>query len=162
MGDDLVAVLLNPPAVSTGSRSRNAVNRTACMLGFERVVIVNLCAVPTPTVAQLNFLGRAAWESARPELEVALAGAGAVLAGWGVAGLTGPARGLLVDQVDWVSVRAARVGINAFWMVGGERRHPSRWHQYVSDKYGRTSGGTFDDRIRQVLVPVPHQRAGTV
>jgi hypothetical protein len=44
-------------------------------------------------------------------------------------------------------------------MLGGEPRHPSRWHQYVSDKYGRTSGGTFEERIKQVLVAVPLARA---
>lgn len=46
-------------------------------------------------------------------------------------------------------------GITAFWMVGGEPRHPSRWHQFVSDKHGRTTGGTFEERLVQVLVEVP-------
>lgn len=117
--------------------------------------MTNLCAVPTPSVVELNALGRDAWDLARVDLEAALTGASAVLAGWGVAGLTGDARRLMRDQVAWLTERAPEGGIAAFWMVGGSPRHPSRWHQYVSDKYGRTNGGSFEERIRQVLVAVP-------
>ena len=151
---DLVAVLLNPPATSTGTRSRQAVARAASALGYERAVMKNLCAVPTPSVVELNALGRDAWDLAQADLEAALKGARAVLAGWGVAGLTGDARRSMRDQVAWLTVRAQEGGIAAFWMVGGSPRHPSRWHQYVSDKYGRTDGGSFEERIRQVLVAV--------
>ena len=124
-------------------------------------MIVNLCAAPTQTVVQLNDLGRDAWEEARGELDEALTGASAILAGWGVAGLTGDARQLMAAQVDWLADRAQDAGLNTFWMVGGKPRHPSRWHQYVSDKYGRTSGGSFDDRIRQVLVSAPIRQTGS-
>lgn len=148
-------MLLNPPATSTGTRSRNAVTHAARVLGFDRVVIANLCAVATPTVVQLGDIGRGAWEEAQSDLDVALVGAGAVLAGWGVSGLSGDARRWMDSQVDWLTMRAQGAGIDAFWMVGGKPRHPSRWHQYVSDKYGRTTGGTFEQRIEQVLVQVP-------
>jgi hypothetical protein len=96
-------------------------------------------------------LEKAAWTAARRDLILALDGADAILAGWGVSGLTGDARRLLDEQVGWLQARAQQSGIDGFWMVGGQPRHPSRWHQYVSDKYGRTSGGPFDARIAQAL-----------
>lgn len=136
-------------------RSRNAVAKAAGALGHEGAVIANLCAVPTPSVVEVNALGRDAWDQAQKDLEVAIADAGIVIAAWGVAGLTGEARRLRLAQVNWLSARALQNGITSFWMVGREPRHPSRWHQYVSDKYGRTAGGTFEERIRQVLVEIP-------
>lgn len=151
----LVAVLLNPPAFSAGARSRNAVSRAASALGFDSAVIANLCRVPTPSIMEINTLGRDAWDQARADLEAAVSKASAVLAGWGVAGLTGAPRRWRHAQVGWLTERARESGIESFWMVGAEPRHPSRWHQYVSDKYGRTSGGTFEQRIAQVLVEMP-------
>jgi hypothetical protein len=38
------------------------------------------------------------------------------------------------------------------WTVGGESRHPSRWHQYVSDKHARAGSGEFAERLKSVLV----------
>ena len=151
----LVAVLLNPPATTAGTRSRNAVARAASVLGYDRAVMANLCAVATPSVVELNDHGRDGWDRARAELESALTGADALLAGWGVAGLTGDAGRWMRAQVEWLSERAVASGISRLWMVGGEPRHPSRWHQYVSDKHGRTAGGTFEERLAQVLVEVP-------
>jgi hypothetical protein len=124
-------------------------------LGYEHVRIANLCAASTPTVVELSTLDPESWKQARPDLQDALAGANALLAGWGIAGVTGQARRLLMDQIDWLYHEATTVGIGEMWMVGGEPRHPSRWHQYVSDKYGRTDGGTADQRLRQVLTAVP-------
>jgi hypothetical protein len=118
--------------------------------------MTNLCAVPTPSVVELNTLGRDAWDLARVDLEAALTGASAVLAGWGVSGLTGDARGLMQAQVDWLTERARERGIDEFWMVGGEPRHPSRWHQFLSDRYGRTSGGSLEERLAQTLSKVPN------
>lgn len=117
--------------------------------------MTNLCAVPTPTVVELNHVGRDGWDRAQAELEAVLDGASAVLACWGIGGLTGDAKRWMHAQVEWLSERAYDRGIAASWMVGGQPRHPSRWHQYVSDKYGRTSGGTFEERIAQVLVEAP-------
>ena len=151
----LVGVLLNPPATSTGTRSRNAVARAAGVLGYEKSTLTNMCAVPTSSVAQVNALDPSAWELARHELNTALSEASAVLAGWGVSGLSGSSLRLMQAQVRWLAESARQRGIGAFWMVGGEPRHPSRWHQYVADKYARTSGGTFEERLAQVLVAVP-------
>lgn len=130
----------------------------AHVLGYDRATIVNLCAVPTPTVVELSQIGVDAWQAARPDLEVAIGAAAAVLAGWGVSGLTGGARKLRDEQVRWLRTRAQEREIKGFWMVGGEPRHPSRWHQYVSDKYRRTDGGNFGDRLGQVLAHVPLER----
>ena len=153
----LLAVLLNPPARTAGVRSRNAVTRAARVLGHDRVVFANLCAIATPTVVELNGLGCEGWDLARSELEPLLAETSAVIAGWGVAGLVGEAARRMREQVAWLSRRAGDAGIRGLWMVGGEPRHPSRWHQYVSDKYGRTTGGTFEERIAQVMSLVPLQ-----
>lgn len=151
----LVAVLLNPPATTAGTRSRNAVARAANVLGYDCAVMANLCTVATPSVVELNRQGRHGWDLARDQMEATLDGADAMLAGWGVAGLSGDAGRWMRAQVAWLSDRALERGISKIWMVGGEPRHPSRWHQYVSDKYGRTAGGTFEERIAQVLVAVP-------
>jgi hypothetical protein len=117
--------------------------------------MTNLCAVSTRSVVEINALDREAWDRARADLQFAIAGASAVLAGWGISGLGGEARGWMRAQVEWLTECAEVSGIDAFWMVGGRPRHPSRWHQYVSDKYGRTTGGRFEQRIAQVLVEVP-------
>lgn len=154
-GKELVALLLNPPAVSSGARTRNAVSRAAAVLGFEHVTISNLCAAPTRSVVELVSVGSDAWDQARLDLECALGRADAVLGGWGVATLTGDARYLLREQVTWLHDRTHVLGIDTIWMVGGEPRHPSRWHQYLSDKHGRTAGGSFDERLGQALLQVP-------
>lgn len=148
-------MLLNPPGRSTGARTRNAVSRAARVLGYDHVTITNLCAVPTRSVVELNNLGHDAWELARGDLEAGLSSTDAILAGWGIAGVAGEARRSLCAQVAWLQEVALAKGIESFWMIGGEPRHPSRWHQYVADKYQRTSGGSFEERIRQVLVAVP-------
>lgn len=151
----MVAILINPPGRTTGTRSRNAVSCAATVLDYDEVRIANLCAVPTPTVVDLNALSPEGWEHARPDLADALSNADGLLAGWGVAGVTGQARRHLIDQVDWLYAHAEAVGINSIWMVGGQPRHPSRWHQFVSDKHGRTTGGTMNQRLREVLTAVP-------
>ena len=125
------------------------------MLGYDGAVMVNLCAVATPSVLELNGQGREGWDVARGELEAALVRADCLLAGWGVTRLTGEAGLWMRGQVEWLFERAVECGLSRLWMVGGEPRHPSRWHQYVSDKHGRTAGGTFEERIAQVLVGVP-------
>ena len=94
------------------------------------------------------------WLSARRELSSALGRATGVLGGWGVAGLTGDALQDQNEQVAWLRLEAIQAGVSTIWMVGGEPRHPSRWHQFVSDKYGRTKGGSFEERLDQVLKSV--------
>jgi hypothetical protein len=157
-----VAVLLNPPERTSGVRSRNAVARAAAVLGYGEVRVVNLCAEPTASVADLHRVDRDSWERARSELGRALMDATAVLGAWGVAGIAGQTRRDLQAQIDWLYDQALQVGIDRVWMLGGEPRHPSRWHQYVSDKYKRTTSGSFEERLAQVLVALPIRRATSV
>lgn len=155
-GRRLVAILLNPPHSTTGNRSRNAVSRVGRVLGYTSVEIANLNLTPTISVVELGLSQTAEeWTRARPRLTRALESADGLLAGWGVARLAGSAQRDRDAQVDWLRSEAGRVGFTSIWMVGGEPRHPSRWHQYVSDKYQRTTGGTFEQRLSQVLVEMP-------
>lgn len=154
----MLAVLLNPPARTAGVRTRNAVRLAGELLGFGSTEIVNLTSAPTPTVLELNELPRDGWLDARVALAAGLRRAEAVLGGWGTTGLTGAAREARSIQIDWFVGQARKTGIEEMWTVGGRARHPSRWHQYMSDKYGRTSGGSFPDRLRQVLVRTPFEQ----
>lgn len=152
----LLAVLLNPPGSSSGTRTRNAVERAGQVLGYDHVKIANLCTAATPTVVELNDPDHQhGWSAAREELARSVREASGMLAGWGVAGLSGNARRACRDQVGWLCREAASAGIDRVWMVGGEARHPSRWHQYVSDRHGRTTGGSFEVRLTQVLQTAP-------
>jgi hypothetical protein len=154
-GTTLVAVLLNPPSSTTGIRTRQAVDRARMVLGYEEVRIFNLFMDATPTVAELNASVAHPCPCARRRLRSALAEDSALLGAWGISGLTGEARIARDCQLTWLVKQAKAVGIHDIWMVGGEPRHPSRWHQYVSDKYGRTSGGPSDARLAEALVAVP-------
>jgi hypothetical protein len=152
----LVAVLLNRPQSSSGARTRNAVAAAAQILGYRSVEVVNLYSEATSSMTELNLSATIdGWLEAREELADALARATGLLGGWGVAGLSGRTLRDQNKQVEWLRAEAVRAGISNIWMVGGEPRHPSRWHQFVSDKYSRTTGGTFEERIDQVLESVP-------
>jgi len=155
----LLAVLLNPPSSTTGVRTRNAVNLAGKVLGFQRTEIVNLVATATPTVLELNDQPLDAWLDARPHLSEGLRIASSLLAGWGTTGLSGAARAARANQVDWLLDEAADAGIDGLWTVGGRPRHPSRWHQYVSDRHGRTTDGSFAQRLGQVLTKLPLESA---
>lgn len=152
----LAAILLNPPESTTGNRSRNAVSRASRILGYRSVEVANLNVKPTISVVELGTsLTSEGWIGARPRLTNALRSADGLLAGWGIAKLAGSAQRDRDIQVAWLRAEAIRLGFTTIWMVGGEPRHPSRWHQYISDKYERTAGGTFEERLGQVLVKVP-------
>ncbi len=151
----LLAVLLNPPGATTGVRTRNAVRAAAEVLGFDSTEIVNLTSTPTQTVLELNHGGMRGWLEARVDLAAGLRRADGLLGGWGITGLLGDARSARASQVEWLVDQARSCGFTQMWTVGGLPRHPSRWHQYVADKYGRTSGGPFVERLSQVLVATP-------
>lgn len=155
----LLAVLLNPPQTTSGVRTRRAVERAGRVLGYDGVTIVNLCPENTRSVVELN--GTALTEhglaTARDEIRDNLRSASGLLGAWGVSGLSGPARRAREEQVSWLYAQAWESGVTHAWMVGGQPRHPSRWHQYVSDRYRRTPGGGFAERLQSVLVAVPIQ-----
>lgn len=149
----LLAVLLNPPSASTGARSLGAVRRATGALGFVCFEVANLFAEPTPTVVELNAVSpvSASWPTVRDALSDQLRTAGGVLAAWGVSGVSGNVKRERDYRAVWTLAEAERLGHHRVWTLAGEARHPSRWHQYVADKYGRCSGGTFEERLGQVL-----------
>jgi len=151
----LVAVLLNPPLTTSGVRTILAVDRASAVLGYESVRVVNLFAEATPTVAELNARITRPCSRARPNLRQALKDADGLLGAWGVSGLTGQAREAKQRQLRWFFQQATAADFSHIWMVGGEPRHPSRWHQYLSDKYRRTGGGSFTARLEEALSSVP-------
>jgi hypothetical protein len=153
----LCAVLASPPCTG-GDRTRKALSVAARLLGCEHTIIVNLLGVPTQDVPAMSVLGADAepWLAARPALTAGLKRGDIVLAGWGVSSLTGAARQHQRDQVHWVAQEARALGHETAWAVGGRPHHPSRWHQYVSDRHGRTPAHLApEDRLRHVLVRSP-------
>jgi hypothetical protein len=148
----LCAVVLNPPSTN-GSRTNRCLRLAADIIGCRHLVIVNLFSRPTPSLTEINMIGTArdGWLDARDDIDKGLERSQAVLAAWGVGGLTGSARVNQFEQIQWLTGRLARFGHDEIWTLNGETRHPSRWHQYVSDKHGRTEGGVLRDRLGQVL-----------
>lgn len=152
----LVVVLASPPTTS-GVRTLNRVQDAADVLGAAEVVVTNLHAHAADDLPQLSAVAAdsGGWLAARPELTAALASSDSVLAAWGLHQLSGRARGHHRDQLSWLAAQAAASGHVEAWCVGGQPRHPSRWHQYVSDRHGRTEPGDFQARLSQVLVRCP-------
>lgn len=151
-GRSLAAVLLNPPSQSSGNRTVGAVHSASRVLGFQTVEIVNLCFLPSRSVVDLAAtVADSDWVRARPGLERALCESDGLLLAWGVSGWAGSPRLGLASQINWFLTTAQAHGHRSCWMVGGQPRHPSRWHQYVSDKHGRTPGGSPENRLRYVL-----------
>ncbi|MCW2599496.1 MAG: hypothetical protein JWM02_1325 [Frankiales bacterium] len=150
----LCAVLASPPLTS-GGRTRGALALAADLLGCDIVRIVNLLALPTRDLPEMSEVGAegGAWEAGRPELLAGLQAGDALLAAWGVSALTGAARVHHRSQVAWLVDAAAEVGCDRVWTVGPQPRHPSRWHQYVSDRHRRTStAATTAERLGEVLL----------
>ena len=147
----LLAVLANP-TLSPESRSVGRVRLAARILGFEQVRIANLFALPSSSSKEIAVLGQDAhgWELARPALVDGLVTCDQVLLGFGTIPVTGVARRYLEQQLYWFADELRESDHREVWQVG-DARHPSRWHQYVSDRHGRTSGGSFEVRLREVL-----------
>lgn len=151
----LVVVLMNPPSESSGSRTRNAVAVAGALLGHTHVRIVNLCRLPTKSVVELAASSLSDWNRARPDIVEAFGQPNAVLTAWGVSPLRGAAQRHFESQVRWLCRVGLETGLDRVWTVGGRPRHPSRWHQFVADKHGRTEGGNFPERLNQVLEQIP-------
>lgn len=123
-----------------------------------------LSALLKPSGSLVMELGNA-WESGRPVMSLLPLKALMAVAEGGKLNVCqqfichNPAR--LPSPAQWVTIERIRVkdmldrGINTVWSVGGQPRHPSRGHQFLSDKYGRTAGGTFEKRLSTVLVQSP-------
>jgi hypothetical protein len=153
----LGAILLNPPT-SSGLPTIRHLQVAAELLGCDSVVIGNLFATATDDVTVVNIVGAhaAGWTAARPHLLAAL-DSDVLIAGWGVSGLHGAARGHREDQVRWVLESAVARRHPGIWTINGDPRHPSRWHQYVSERHGRASGLNVAERLHSVLLfrPLP-------
>jgi hypothetical protein len=151
----MVALLLNPPSTTSGVRTTNAVSLAGALLGFTSVEIINLFSTSSPTVVELNSVFDGDWLGRRAQVREVLRQSAGLLGAWGVSGMTGLAGAERESRARSILDEARSLGFRQIWMVGGQPRHPSRWHQYVSDKHARTHGGTFDERLRQVMVQVP-------
>ena len=121
------------------------------------VIATNLCSARAADLPTLSVVAAspAPWMHARKDISAALGMCDEVMAAWGICPLTGTAREHRTAQLGWLMHSAARRGHSEVLAVGGQARHPSRWHQYVSDVHGRTNGGTFEQRLLQVLIKVP-------
>lgn len=152
----LVAILLNPP-LTTGAASLRHVEAGRQALDCDSVIVANLFATPTRSVEDINVVGKTAcgWIQARGQLQLAISSADLLLGAWGTSGLSGDAMRMRKAQVSWLMQSAADEGLEELWTVGGTPRHPSRWHQYVSDKYQRADGETLERRLASVLHKVP-------
>lgn len=152
----LIAILLNPP-LTTGAASLRHVDAARQALICNSVTVVNLFSIPTRSVEDINALGKGegGWHQARGPILSALRSADVLLGGWGISGLNGDAARMRKCQVAWFAKAAMDEGLDKIWTVGGAPRHPSRWHQYVSDKYQRASGNSLDQRLSSVLASAP-------
>lgn len=158
----LVAVLLNPPTGS-GARTMTRVEMAAQIIGCQQVSLVNLFPRPTKDTAELIALphSETEWISQRRPIADAIRQSHEVLVAWGKPSLPGAARESQRNQIDWVWTLLGEQGRTA-WSVGPDARHPSRWHQYLSDRHGRTSGGSLEMRIAEGLQRIePHPKLGS-
>lgn len=152
----LGAVLLNPPT-GEGQQTRRQLALAAEILDCSTVEIANLFHWPTKSMRELLPLATQAdgWLEARADLLELMREAEELLFAWGVAPLKGAAESHRRAQIDWVLALVEESGRELVWSVGGVARHPSRWHQYLSDKYGRTSGGDSRSRLGELLQASP-------
>jgi hypothetical protein len=129
----------------------------ASVLDRAGVQVANLFAIPTIDLPEVSVAGRVSqgWLRARPAVSELLTDSEALVAAWGMGGLRSEASHHMRSQVCWLEREAARLGHHSIWTLNGQPRHPSRWHQYVSDKHGRAVGSSFEERLASVLTQVP-------
>jgi hypothetical protein len=159
----LGALLLNPPTTN-GAQTRRHLQAVAGLLDCNSIEIANLFAVPTRDLSAVNAAGQSdqGWDLAQPRLREVIATADHLLAAWGVGGLSGRASAYQRRQLRFVASAAQEAGRVHIWTLNGEPRHPSRWHQYVSDRHGRASGSSLTERLAMVLTSVPIETLCTV
>ena len=152
----LLAVLMNPP-LTTGERTRRQLAVSQKLLACETLVVENLFPLPSRSISDISSLGidELPWLEARIPLREAISGASRILLGYGMTVPTGAARLHHLDQLSWLRSTMIELGHATAWQLGDGARHPSRWHQYISDRHGRTNGGTSEDRLREALTQVP-------
>ena len=153
---NLGALLLNPPLDGRGASTLRAIDVARRILNCDAVRVANLFSIPTKSVVEINLLGvdASGWRSAQADIRSLIAGSDALLAAWGVSGLHGRALAHRKAQVAWATELMDAECHTGVWTIRGQARHPSRWHQYVSDRRGRVAPGSFHERLSQVLHPV--------
>lgn len=151
----LVAVLANPTTRSS-TRTEQRIALAAGVLGYSDWVIVNLFPLPSASSRDIDRLGRdpSLWLQGRAGISYELNGAVAVLVGFGTIPTSRETGDLLARQLAWLSDELTGRSSIDVWQIG-IARHPSRWHQYLGAKHGRTSGGSFAERISESLTQVP-------
>ncbi|WP_368800852.1 DUF1643 domain-containing protein [Kocuria oxytropis] len=155
----LGALLLNPPSTG-GGRTLGHLHVAADLLGCDHIEVANLFSLPTRDVVEMNQVGKSVvgWEEARPRLGEVIEGADQLLAGWGISGITSESARYRKRQLCYIKTVASAAGHDECWTLNGEARHPSRWHQYVSDRHGRVRGESFRSKLAQVLTLVSFDR----
>lgn len=147
----LLAVLSNPP-LTDGRRTLTRVELAAGLLGFDRVVVGNLFALPSHATGALTELGAGpeGWVTARSDLADRLAACDGALVAFGVSAPCGGARDHFRRQVRWLLERTVSSGLPT-WQVGDGPRHPSRWQRWTSRAHPDLA---FHDALRSSLVRV--------
>jgi hypothetical protein len=151
--ETLLVVGSNPPAQTSGQRTLARVQQAATILGFERVTIANLFALPTYRSGGISDLGRTSggWLDARPPLHSALDACDGVLLAYGTQVPNGEARTHHRDQVRWLDAQVERRGVPSWW-VGDAPRHPSRWQRYTWRELPEIE---FREALKRSLCRVP-------
>jgi hypothetical protein len=151
----VLAVLASPPTTS-GTRTLNMLKQGMLALGASRLLVANLCVRAAADLPALtNATDPSDWAAAQPDLCEGLGKADALLGAWGLFPLSGEARQYRAQQLHWLRLMAEAQGHTRAWALGAEPRHPSRWHQYVSDRHARSSGGPTLTRLAELLVQCP-------
>lgn len=155
-GQKMVAILANPRPLG-GGRTEKRIALVREILGYERAEIVNLFSRPSESSSEIAKLGTApeGWLESRVAVSSALKSADSVLLGFGLIPSSPESRPHLRAQFEWLRRELQSRRHLPVWQVGDRPRHPSRWHQYVSDAHGHTTGGAFEERLKQVLRTAP-------
>jgi hypothetical protein len=153
----ILCVVLACPPTTNGVRTLRMVGRVAEVMGYNEIRHVNLFSWASRDLRDLGRQGAdaAGWLEARAPLARTLTQTDALLCAWGVVEPSGIARQHHRDQLNWFLTAARDLGFKTAMTIGGAPRHPSRWHQYVSDRHGRAGSGTTVDRLNRVLVSLP-------
>lgn len=131
----LLAVCSTPPLTS-GTRTLNRLSMAQGILGFGRLEIANIFAVPTQSSGQIAALGKesSTWLKSRHHLEAGLSRANGVMLAYGTTPPSGPARLHWRSQVEWLHGLVEDLDFPV-WTVSDEPRHPSRWQRHTSRTY---------------------------
>ncbi|MEO5316321.1 DUF1643 domain-containing protein [Pseudarthrobacter sp. CC12] len=154
----MLAILANP-SLTKGARTLRRVEMAAELLGFTKVRVANLFALPSHATGEIAVLGAEedGWLTARELLEPSLQTAHGILLAYGATAPTGAARLHFGHQVEWLHGLIAARQLPS-WHVGDGPRHPSRWQRWT---YRAHPGVPFTDALRSSFVPVHADLVGT-